>query len=129
MVPSFPSHHSKLPQSQLRPKQPNKKMKRQTLRWCGTYEVGGGYPDDVLGAKDKDGTARDLGSSKLETAKFEAFLRGGEQVISVLEEMIVLLFTIWKLLAFVLKLVLRKLDYAAVYLFVLSAKIGRYTKK
>ncbi|KAM1044244.1 hypothetical protein ACFX2A_036208 [Malus domestica] len=65
-------------------------MKRQTLRCCGTYEVGGGYPDEVLGVKGKNGTARELGSSKLENAEYRALLRGGEQVISVLEEMIVL---------------------------------------
>ncbi|XP_068324083.1 protein PEP-RELATED DEVELOPMENT ARRESTED 1, chloroplastic [Pyrus communis] len=90
-LPSFSSHHSKFPQPQLQPKQPNKKMQRQTLRRCGTYEVGGGYPDEVFGAQGKNRTAREQGSSKLEPAQYEALLRGGEQVTSVLEEMIVLL--------------------------------------
>ncbi|KAM1483462.1 hypothetical protein EV1_035010 [Malus domestica] len=51
-------------------------MKRQTLRCCGTYEVGGGYPDEVLGVKGKNGTARELGSSELENAEYKALLRG-----------------------------------------------------
>ncbi|KAB2636647.1 hypothetical protein D8674_027181 [Pyrus ussuriensis x Pyrus communis] len=76
-LPSFPSHHSKLPQSQLQPKQPNKKMQRHTLRWwCGSCEVGGGYPDDGLGVKGKNGTVREQGSSKLEPAQYEALLKG-----------------------------------------------------
>ncbi|RXH97957.1 hypothetical protein DVH24_010282 [Malus domestica] len=61
---SFSSHYGKFPQCQLQPKQPNKK------RWRGTYEVGGGYPDEGLRVKGKNGTARQQGSPKLEPVAF-----------------------------------------------------------
>ncbi|BBH09969.1 hypothetical protein Prudu_022630 [Prunus dulcis] len=85
------SRHNNLPQPQFQAKQPNKKKKRQMLRFCGTYEVGGGYPDEELGGQEKSRTTQEQGNSKLDTAQYEALLKGGDQVTSVLEEMIALL--------------------------------------
>ncbi|KAL6271089.1 hypothetical protein ACE6H2_028000 [Prunus campanulata] len=85
------SRHNNLPQPQFQAKQPNKKKKRQMLRFCGTYEVGGGYPDEELGGQEKSRTTQEQGNSKLDTAQYEALLKGGDQVTSVLEEMITLL--------------------------------------
>ncbi|XP_021816468.1 protein PEP-RELATED DEVELOPMENT ARRESTED 1, chloroplastic [Prunus avium] len=85
------SRHNNLPQPQFQAKQPNKKKKRQMLRFCGTYEVGGGYPDEELGGQEKSRTTQEHGNSKLDTAQYEALLKGGDQVTSVLEEMITLL--------------------------------------
>ncbi|KAM5562934.1 protein PEP-RELATED DEVELOPMENT ARRESTED 1, chloroplastic [Rosa sericea] len=83
-LPSFSSHHT---QSQWHPNQPAHKKKRQFQRLCGTYEVGGGFPDDGLGVQDRNRTTQE----KLDPAQIEALLKGGEQVTSVLEEMITLL--------------------------------------
>ncbi|CAL9023117.1 unnamed protein product [Prunus brigantina] len=85
------SRHNNLPQPQFQAKQPNKKKKRQMLRFSGTYEVGGGYPDEELGGQEKSRTTQEQGNSKLDTAQSEALLKGGDQVTSVLEEMITLL--------------------------------------
>ncbi|KAI5315381.1 PREDICTED: PEP-RELATED DEVELOPMENT ARRESTED 1 chloroplastic [Prunus dulcis] len=85
------SRHNNLPQPQFQAKQPNKKKKRQMLRFCGTYEVGGGYPDEELGGQEKSRTTQEQGNSKLDTAQYEALIKGGDQVTSVLEEMIALL--------------------------------------
>ncbi|KAL6209037.1 hypothetical protein ACLB2K_019980 [Fragaria x ananassa] len=78
-LPSFPSHHT---QSHRHPNQPAPK-KRQFQRLCGSYEVGGGFPD----AQDLNATTQE----KTDPAQIEAILKGGEQVTSVLEEMITLL--------------------------------------
>lgn len=55
---------------------------------AATYEVGGGYPDEELDAQDRRSEQR---NEKLDPSKYEALLKGGEQVTSVLEEMIKLL--------------------------------------
>ena len=58
-----------------------------------SYEVGGGYPDEELDLQDKSGrTSRtqQQWDSKLDTSDYEALLNGGEQVTSVLQEMITL---------------------------------------
>ncbi|XP_050365175.1 protein PEP-RELATED DEVELOPMENT ARRESTED 1, chloroplastic [Argentina anserina] len=82
-LPSFSYHytHSQFPPNH----QPKKKPQFQRL--CGSYEVGGGFPDDVLGAQNRDKTTQE----KTDPAQIEALLKGGEQVTSVLEEMITLL--------------------------------------
>ncbi|KAK9944578.1 hypothetical protein M0R45_010139 [Rubus argutus] len=79
-LPSFSSHH----RNQWHPRP---KKKRQFQRLCGTYEVGGGYPDEGLGMQDRNRTTQE----KLDPAQVEALLKGGEQVTSVLKEMITLL--------------------------------------
>ncbi|VVA30635.1 PREDICTED: PEP-RELATED DEVELOPMENT ARRESTED 1 chloroplastic [Prunus dulcis] len=69
------SRHNNLPQPQFQAKQPNKKKKRQMLRFCGTYEVGGGYPDEELGGQEKSRTTQEQGNSKLDTAQYEALIK------------------------------------------------------
>ena len=63
-----------------------KKLTRNNRIWAsiGSYEVGGGYPELE---KDEKRTNR---KSRSEPTHTESFLRGGDQVISVLEEMITL---------------------------------------
>jgi hypothetical protein len=48
--------------------------------------VGGGYPDAELGYQGTSGSAQ----QKMDASQYEALLKGGEQVTSVLEEMITL---------------------------------------
>lgn len=70
------------------PKQ-SQKMKR-LVQFCAPYEVGGGYSDEELferyGAQQSKTSVED----KLDPSEYEALLKGGEQVTSVLEEMITL---------------------------------------
>ncbi|XP_056158242.1 protein PEP-RELATED DEVELOPMENT ARRESTED 1, chloroplastic isoform X2 [Syzygium oleosum] len=56
----------------------------------GSYEVGGAYPDEELDRRDRSGTTQQA-SQKVDSAQYEALLKGGEQVTSVLQEMITLL--------------------------------------
>ncbi|AED95674.1 unnamed protein product [Arabidopsis thaliana] len=75
--------------SSFRPKQ-TQKLKR-LVQFCAPYEVGGGYTDEELferyGTQQNQTNVKD----KLDPAEYEALLKGGEQVTSVLEEMITLL--------------------------------------
>ncbi|KAF9606069.1 hypothetical protein IFM89_023092 [Coptis chinensis] len=64
--------------------QPNKKQK--TWNISVSYEVGGGYDD--IGVKTKQQRREE--DEKWDDAQYEAILKGGEQVTSVLEEMITL---------------------------------------
>ncbi|XP_050252279.1 protein PEP-RELATED DEVELOPMENT ARRESTED 1, chloroplastic [Quercus robur] len=94
---SYHQHHH---QWQL--KQP-KKREQLMLSLCAnttSYEVGGGYPDEDLDMQDRSGrkrktttttTTQQQGNSKLDTSQYETLLKGGEQVTSVLQEMITLL--------------------------------------
>lgn len=94
---SYHRHHH---QWQL--KQP-KKREQLMLSLCAnttSYEVGGGYPDEDLDVQDRSGrkskttttatTTQQQGDSKLDTSQYETLLKGGEQVTSVLQEMITL---------------------------------------
>jgi hypothetical protein len=98
-IPSFcfttPSSYHHHQQWQL--KQPKKQRGQLFLALCASpttsYEVGGGYPDEELDLQDKSGrTSRtqQQWDSKLDTSDYEALLNGGEQVTSVLQEMITL---------------------------------------
>ncbi|KMT10081.1 hypothetical protein BVRB_5g118440 [Beta vulgaris subsp. vulgaris] len=69
-------------------KQPLKK-RANFLSLCTSYEVGGGYPDSENAVRDK--TSHDKFNQKLETSEYDAILKGGDQVTSVLQEMITLL--------------------------------------
>ncbi|CAE6228496.1 unnamed protein product [Arabidopsis arenosa] len=75
--------------SSFRPKQ-TQKLKR-LVQFCAPYEVGGGYTDEEL--FEKYGTQQNQTNveEKLNPSEYEALLKGGEQVTSVLEEMITLL--------------------------------------
>ncbi|MBA0817338.1 hypothetical protein Gohar_028241, partial [Gossypium harknessii] len=55
------------------------------------YEVGGGYPDEELERTYKTQTQQLQGSQNLDSSQYDALLKGGDQVISVLEEIITLL--------------------------------------
>ncbi|KAI3418278.1 uncharacterized protein J3R85_013884 [Psidium guajava] len=70
-------------------KRPAKKS-RLRCSSSGSYEVGGAYPDEELDPQDRLGTTRQ-GNQKVDSAQYEALLKGGEQVTSVLQEMITLL--------------------------------------
>ncbi|XP_037496076.1 protein PEP-RELATED DEVELOPMENT ARRESTED 1, chloroplastic isoform X2 [Jatropha curcas] len=77
-------HHS---QWQLQ--QPRKD--KQFVVCCASYEVGGGYLDEELGAQDTRGRTEEEWNEKMDSSQYEALLKGGEQVTSVLQEMIALL--------------------------------------
>ncbi|KAJ7955476.1 Protein PEP-RELATED DEVELOPMENT ARRESTED 1, chloroplastic [Quillaja saponaria] len=85
-LPSFfftsaSSQHRQYQQLQL--KQPKR---RQLSVSSVSYEVGGGYPEEELSS---NGFTQQ--NEKLDNSHYEALLRGGEQVTSVLEEMITIL--------------------------------------
>lgn len=73
---------------QWRPRPP--RQKRPLVASAATYEVGGGYPDEELDVQDRSKFPRDQGTEKLDPSQCEVILKGGEQVTSVLEEMITL---------------------------------------
>jgi len=82
----FQSFCPKLSSSQHRCRLRLKKLtgKNRISASIGSYEVGGGYPELEKDEKRKNR------KSLSEPTHTESFLRGGEQVISVLEEMITL---------------------------------------
>lgn len=72
-----------------------KQAKRKTQRFVSSttsYEVGGGYPEE-----ESDGQGRNNGAThqQLDSSQREALLSGGEQVISVLQEIITLVSYFW----------------------------------
>lgn len=88
----FPVFHFLRPEKEY---QFFRKSRNKLLALCTSYEVGGGYPDsdnnpvkDRTNSKTKD---QEQLNQKLETSEYEAIIKGGEQVTSVLEEMIALL--------------------------------------
>lgn len=87
---SFPksSSHKQNLNQQWQTKQPTKNG--NFLALAAAYEVGGGYPDDELDVQDRSGVSQEQGSQKLDASQYEALLKGGEQVTSVLQEMITL---------------------------------------
>lgn len=66
--------------------------KRRTQRFVSStsYEVGGGYPEEELDVEDRNGRPQQRGNQQLDSSQRDALLKGGEQVISVLQEMITL---------------------------------------
>ncbi|KAG2669713.1 hypothetical protein I3843_14G044700 [Carya illinoinensis] len=71
-------------------KQPKKRRQSLAL-FAASYEVGGGYPDDFIDVRDKGSRNGGKGNQKLDNSQYEALLKGGEQVTSVLQEMITIL--------------------------------------
>ncbi|XP_010524644.1 PREDICTED: uncharacterized protein LOC104802645 [Tarenaya hassleriana] len=68
-----------------------KKTKR-LVRFCAPYEVGGGYSEEELFERGGIHQSKsNVDGDKLDEAQYQALLKGGEQVTSVLEEMITLL--------------------------------------
>ncbi|XVF81287.1 hypothetical protein PTKIN_Ptkin15bG0143500 [Pterospermum kingtungense] len=95
-LPSIPSlfFATPIPSNFLHPhyhwqlKHPKRK-KQQPLLGCvssSSYEVGGGYPDS-----DFDTASKTQDTQNLDSSQYEALLKGGDQVTSVLEEIITLL--------------------------------------
>ncbi|KAK0589899.1 hypothetical protein LWI29_019946 [Acer saccharum] len=84
-----PRHH-RIQQQWQQPKQP--KRSSLMLRSCTSYEVGGGYSDEELELQDRTRRTQNLdGDPKIDSSQCEILLQGGEQVTSVLQEMITLL--------------------------------------
>ncbi|XP_028777560.1 protein PEP-RELATED DEVELOPMENT ARRESTED 1, chloroplastic-like [Neltuma alba] len=63
----------------------------QLLVSSTSYEVGGGYPEEELDVEDRNRRPQQRGNHQLDSSQRDALLKGGEQVISVLQEMINLL--------------------------------------
>ncbi|XP_043721794.1 protein PEP-RELATED DEVELOPMENT ARRESTED 1, chloroplastic [Telopea speciosissima] len=68
----------------------SRQTKKQTswITFCNSYEVGGGFPDEGFRIKTSAKVKED---EKWDPSHYEALLKGGEQVTSVLEEMVKLL--------------------------------------
>lgn len=67
-----------------------KQKKQHFLGLCTSYEVGGGYSQEELDAIDRYRKQKH-GDQSTDSSHYEALLKGGEQVTSVLEEMAKLL--------------------------------------
>ncbi|KAA3458994.1 Chaperone surA [Gossypium australe] len=81
---STPHFHCQIKQSKV--------TKEQFFcRVSSSYEVGGGYPDEELERTYKTQTQQLQDSQNLDSSQYDALLKGGDQVISVLEEIITLL--------------------------------------
>ncbi|KAH9794130.1 protein PEP-RELATED DEVELOPMENT ARRESTED 1 [Citrus sinensis] len=89
---SFTSQHN---QQRYQRQLKQRKEKNQLVTFCSSYVVGGGFPDEELDLQDRtDRTRRKQhinGDQEMNNAQYEAILKGGEQVTSVLQEMITLL--------------------------------------
>ena len=55
-----------------------------------SYEVGGGYPDAEFDSTYKTQSQQVQDTQNLDSAQYEALLKGGDQVTSVLQEIITL---------------------------------------
>ncbi|XP_044465604.1 protein PEP-RELATED DEVELOPMENT ARRESTED 1, chloroplastic [Mangifera indica] len=87
---AFPSHHHHYKHHFALIKRPTVTTNNNTQwRLCFSYEVGGGYPAEDFNSH-KNKTLFD-GDQKMDNAQYEALLKGGDQVTSVLQEMITLL--------------------------------------
>lgn len=86
---AFPSHHHHYKHHFALIKRPTVTTNNNTQwRLCFSYEVGGGYPAEDFNSH-KNKTLFD-GDQKMDNAQYEALLKGGDQVTSVLQEMITL---------------------------------------
>lgn len=68
-------------------KQSGKKV-THSICLCTSYEVGNGYPEPDFAVNGRKSDANDQFNEKLDSSQYEAILKGGEQVTSVLQEMI-----------------------------------------
>ncbi|CAK9188566.1 unnamed protein product [Ilex paraguariensis] len=82
----FPTHHHYHKQWSL-----NQPRNRRFLALCASYEVGGGFSPEELNMQDRTTRKQEQDNEKLDASQYEALFKGGEQVTSVLEEMIKLL--------------------------------------
>ncbi|KAJ0054217.1 hypothetical protein Pint_03081 [Pistacia integerrima] len=85
---SFPSHHHKHHFPLLKQ---TTSITTHTHQWSlrSSYEVGGGYPPEDLNSPHK--THLFTADQSTDNSHYEALLKGGDQVTSVLQEMIILL--------------------------------------
>ncbi|XP_031252180.1 protein PEP-RELATED DEVELOPMENT ARRESTED 1, chloroplastic-like [Pistacia vera] len=85
---SFPSHHHKHHFPLLKQ---TTSITTHTHQWSlrSSYEVGGGYPPEDLNSPHK--THLFTADQSTDNSNYEALLKGGDQVTSVLQEMIILL--------------------------------------
>ncbi|XVE78177.1 hypothetical protein DITRI_Ditri13aG0123100 [Diplodiscus trichospermus] len=99
-IPSLPSlffatsTHSDFPHLHCHWQLKHPKRKKQQLLGCvssSSYEVGGGYPDAEFDTSYKTQSQQVQDTQNLDSAQYEALLKGGDQVTSVLEEIITLL--------------------------------------
>ncbi|KAJ4847950.1 Protein PEP-RELATED DEVELOPMENT ARRESTED 1, chloroplastic [Turnera subulata] len=81
-------HHQQQQQQQL--KQPTKRKHRH-LVLCTGQELGGGYMDAQPDGTEQRSRTHEEWNDKFDSTHYEAILKGGDQVTSVLEEMILLL--------------------------------------
>ncbi|KAK3039136.1 hypothetical protein RJ639_028882 [Escallonia herrerae] len=72
-------------------KPPNKKQNLSLGQCANSYEVGGGYSQQELDLQDSKKHKQEQGNHNWDNSHYEALLKGGEQVTSVLEEMAKLL--------------------------------------
>ncbi|PPS04394.1 hypothetical protein GOBAR_AA16266 [Gossypium barbadense] len=72
-------------------KQPKVTKQQFFCRVSSSYEVGAGYPDEELERTYKTQTQQLQDSQHLDSSQYDALLKGGDQVISVLEEIITLI--------------------------------------
>lgn len=79
----FHTHQGHLHQYRLQ-----QHKKHRLLASSASYEVGGGFPNEEFDAQGRSGKNQQRGNQKLDSSQYEALLRGGEQVTSVLQEMI-----------------------------------------
>ncbi|GMI73475.1 PEP-Related Development Arrested 1 [Hibiscus trionum] len=68
-----------------------KQPKQLFCRVSSSYEVGGGYPDEEFDTTHKTRNQHVQDTQKLDSSQHDDLLKGGDQVISVLEEIITLL--------------------------------------
>ncbi|GMH02450.1 hypothetical protein Nepgr_004289 [Nepenthes gracilis] len=89
---SSPFFHSVFqPQKDWQVEKHSGKRMKNFPYFCTSYEVGGGYTDSGFSIKDGPSEIHEQLNQKLDTSEYEAIIKGGEQVTSVLEEMITLL--------------------------------------
>lgn len=66
------------------------RQKKQFLVLSTSFEAGGGYLNGDLGFQQATSKTKEEWNEKLDSSQYDALLRGGEQVTSVLQEMITL---------------------------------------
>ncbi|XP_057964478.1 protein PEP-RELATED DEVELOPMENT ARRESTED 1, chloroplastic [Malania oleifera] len=86
-IPSFRRRRRRRPCQRLR----ELVGKHNLLALCTSYEVGGGFTSEGFDAQAGSPETQEKGNRKWSTAEYEALLKGGEQVTSVLQEMVTLL--------------------------------------
>ncbi|XP_058103208.1 protein PEP-RELATED DEVELOPMENT ARRESTED 1, chloroplastic [Magnolia sinica] len=94
-LPFHHHHHHQLKQHRLVAKKEKEEEQRSVAFCSSSYEVGGGFTDGEDFATAASALGRfyeeEEGEEKWESSRYEALLKGGEQVASLLQEMVDLL--------------------------------------